>query len=207
MKLCVLINAYLLDAPNVIIGRRNGSISGFPEMVFGNKPTDGGFLILDKYEHDQLLADYPEAKPLIRRYEGADSYINGEERYCLWIKDEQLALAQSIPPIHKRLESVAAFRLDSKAESTRLYADRPHLFKQRAHVETDSLIVPSTSSSNREYIPIGFLTKDTIISNSAQVVYNANKIIFGIITSQMHMTWVRAVGGRLKTDYRYTSLV
>lgn len=207
VKTCTLINAYLLDAPNVIIGRRNGSISGFPEMVFGNKPTDGGFLILDKYERDQLLADYPEARPLIRRYEGADSYINGEERYCLWIKDEQVDLAKSIPPIQKRLESVAAFRLESKAESTRLYADRPHLFKQRAHMETDSLIVPSTSSSNRDYIPIGFLTKDTIISNSAQVVYNANKIIFGIITSQMHMTWVRAVSGRLKTDYRYTSLI
>lgn len=207
VRTCELINAYLLDAPNVIVGRRNGSISGFPEMVFGNKPTDGGFLLLDKYERDQILSDYPEAQPLIRRYEGADSYINSDERFCLWIKDEQVDLANSIPLIRKRLDGVAAFRLESKAESTRLYADRPHLFKQRAHQETDSLIVPGTSSETREYIPIGFLTKDTIISNSAQVIYNANKFIFGIITSKMHMVWVAAIGGKLETRYRYTSLV
>lgn len=207
VKFCKQINAYLLDAPNVIIRRCNQSISGFPEMVFGNKPTDGGFLILDKYERDQLLADYPTAAPLVRRYEGADSYINGDERFCLWIKDEQLPIALSIPPIQKRLENVTKFRMESKAESTRLYADRPHLFKQRAHQETDSLIVPRVSSERREYIPIGFLTKDTIINDAAQAVYHANKLIFGIITSKMHMAWVAAIGGKLETRYRYSSLV
>lgn len=206
-KLCPQINAYLQDAPNVIIGRRNSSISGFPEMVFGNKPTDGGFLIMDKYEYDQLITDYPEALCLVRRYEGADSYINGDERFCLWIKDEQIPLANSIPPIQKRLEGVRDFRLASKAESTRLYANRPYLFKQRAHQETDSIIVPRVSSEKREYIPIGFLTKETIINDAAQVIYNANKFIFGIITSHMHMTWVAAIGGKLETRYRYSSLV
>lgn len=206
-KLCPQINAYLQDAPNVIIGRRNSSISGFPEMVFGNKPTDGGFLIMDKYEYDQLITDYPEALCLVRRYEGADSYINGDERFCLWIKDEQIPLANSIPPIQKRLEGVRDFRLASKAESTRLYANRPYLFKQRAHQETDSIIVPRVSSEKREYIPIGFLTKETIINDAAQVIYYANKFIFGIITSHMHMTWVAAIGGKLETRYRYSSLV
>ena len=206
-KMCSQINAYLQDAPNVIISRKNKSISGFPEMVFGNKPTDGGFLVLDKFEYDQLVYEYPDSKALIRRYEGADSYINGDERYCLWIKDEQVPLAKSIPPILKRLENVHDFRLASKAESTRLYADRPHLFKQRAHKETDSIIIPRVSSEKREYIPIGFLTKDTIINDAAQVIYNANKLIFGIITSHMHMTWVAAVGGKLETRYRYSSLV
>lgn len=207
VKLCKQINAYLLDAPNVIIRRCNHSVSGFPEMVFGNKPTDGGFLILDCYEKEQLLSEYPNALPLVRRYEGADSYINGDERFCLWIKDEQLHLAYSIPPIQKRLENVAKFRMESKAESTRLYADRPHLFKQRAHQETDSIIVPRVSSERREYIPIGFLTKETIINDAAQVIYHANKFIFGIITSKMHMVWVAAIGGKLETRYRYSSLV
>lgn len=207
MKLCSQINAYLLDAPNVIVSRCNYSISGFPEMVFGNKPTDGGFLIMDKIEKDNILSEYPQASPLIRRYEGADSYINGEERYCLWIKDEQLSLAKSIPPIAERLLNVAKFRLASKAESTVLYADRPHLFKQRAHIETDAIIVPRVSSERREYIPIGFLTKETIINDAAQAIYNANHFVLGILNSAMHMAWVRAIGGRLKTDYRYSSLV
>ena len=207
MKLCPQINAYLLDAPNVIVSRCSHSISGFPEMVFGNKPTDGGFLIMDQTERDIILSQYPQAVPLIRRYEGADSYINGDIRYCLWIKDEQLPLAESVPPIAERLRNVANFRLASKAESTVLYADRPHLFKQRAHKETDAIIVPGTSSERRVYIPIGFLTSETITSNSAQVIYEANHFIFGILTSAMHMAWVRAIGGRLKTDYRYSSLV
>lgn len=207
VKVCSNINAYLLDAPNVIVGRHSKSISGFQEMVFGNKPTDGGFLILDKFERDQLLSDYPEAKPLVRRYEGADSYINGEERFCLWINDNQLSLAKSIPPIQARLNKVSEFRLKSKAESTVLYADRPYMFKQRAHQETDSLIVPRVSSETREYIPIGFLSKDTIINDAAQVVYNADKLVFGILNSSMHMSWVRAIGGRLETRYRYSSLV
>ena len=207
VKVCSSINAYLLDAPNVIVGRHSRSISGFQEMVFGNKPTDGGFLILDKFEKDQLLSDYPEAKTLVRRYEGADSYINGDERFCLWINDNQLSLAKSISPIQERLNKVAEFRLKSKAESTVLYADRPYLFKQRAHQETDSLIVPRVSSETREYIPIGFLTKDTIINDAAQVIYNADKFIFGILNSSMHMAWIRAIGGRLETRYRYSSLV
>ena len=206
-KQCTTINAYLLDAPNTIISRCPKSISGFPEMVFGNKPTDGGFLILDKIEKDCMIEQYPQAQLLIKRYQGADSYINGEERFCLWIQDSQLELAQSIPPIQERLQKVREFRLKSKADSTVLYADRPHLFKQRAHKETDAIIVPRVSSERRMYIPIGLLTNDTIISDAAQAVYGADILTFGILCTRIHVIWTGAIGGKLETRYRYSSLV
>ncbi|MEI7502020.1 MAG: type IIL restriction-modification enzyme MmeI, partial [Paludibacter sp.] len=205
-KECKNINAYLLDAPNVIIGRLGNSISKFPEIVFGNKPTDGGYLILNKSDRDELISKYPEAKSIIKGYQGADSFINGDYRYCLWITDENLQLAISIPDVNYRLQKVAEFRLKSDAESTVLYADRPYMFKQRAHKETLSIIIPRVSSERREYIPIGFLDNTTVISDAAQAIYNANIFIFGIISSRVHVLWVAAIGGKLKSDYRYSSL-
>lgn len=203
---CQTINAYLLDAPNVIIGRNSKPISDFPEMVFGNKPTDGGFLIMEQFEKDIIVNDYPQAERLIKKYHGADSFLYGENRYCLWIKDDDLNLAYSIPPVKSRLEKVKEFRLQSKAESTVLYANRPHLFKQRAHKDTDAIIVPGTSSERRNYIPMGIVSKDVILSNSTQVIYEANTFIFGILSSRIHVIWVATVGGKLETRYRYTNL-
>lgn len=205
-KFCNNINAYLLDAPNIIIGRISKSISNFPEMVFGNKPTDGGFLILNSIEKDEMLSKYPNSKEIIKKYHGADSFINGEDRFCLWITDETLSLAKSIPEINERLDKVAMFRKSSKADSTVLYADRPHLFKQRAHKDSISIIVPSVSSERRNYIPIGLLDGGTIISNAAQAIYNADTFILGIISSRMHVIWVESIGGKLKSDYRYSIL-
>lgn len=200
------INAYLLNAPNIIVERITKSISGLPNMVFGNKPTDGGFLILDEDEYNKIITQYPKAKRIIRYYQGADSYINDTIRYCLWISDDDVELANSIPPIKQRLDAVSNFRKESKAESTVLYADKPHLFKQRAHLDGQSLIIPRVSSERRRYIPIGFLDSCTIISDSAQAVYDANYFIFGIITSYVHMLWAKTIGGKLETRYRYTNL-
>ncbi|MFR9641723.1 MAG: DNA methyltransferase [Rikenellaceae bacterium] len=206
-KIAQNINAYLMDAPNIYIDRIGKSISGFQEMVFGNKPTDGGFLILSPTERDDIINSYPEASQLIRYYQGADSFINGDTRYCLWITDEQLELAYSIAPIKQRLDSVSEFRKKSKASCTVAYADRPHLFKQRAHISGDALIVPATTSERRIYIPIGFMDDRTIISNAAQVVYSANIFMFGILTSKMHMAWVKAVGGKLEERIRYSATI
>lgn len=203
---CKNINAYLLNAPNVIIGR-HPRISQFQEMVFGNKPTDGGFLILSAEEKESILNEYPKAAPLIRMYHGADSYINGIARFCLWITDDLLSLANSIPPIKNRIDNVALFREQSVAKCTVLYADKPHLFKQRAHKDGVSLIVPRVSSERREYIPIGLLDEHTIISDAAQAVYGADILTFSVLSNRMHMVWLRAIGGKLKTDYRYSSLV
>lgn len=204
---CEHINAYLLNAPNIIISRRSFSLSGLQEMVFGNKPTDGGFLILEAEEREKILSKYPKAKDIIKSYHGADSYINGEERYCLWITDKQVLLANSIPPVKERLDKVRNFRKISKADSTVLYADRPHLFKQRAHKDGTSIIVPRVSSEKRKYIPMGLLDGNTIVSDAAQVVYNADTFTLGILSNSMHMAWVEAVGGKLETRYRYSSLV
>lgn len=204
---CKNINAYLLNASNIIVARRANSLSGFKKMVFGNKPTDGGFLILEPPEKEKLIAEYPQAKDLVKEYQGADSYINGEERYCLWITDRQVSLANSIPPIKERLKKVCEFRKKSKADSTVLYADRPHLFKQRAHKDGASIIVPRVSSENRSYIPVGLLDEKTIVSDAAQVVYNADVFTLGILSNLMHMVWVEAIGGKLESRYRYSSLV
>ena len=206
-RLCKNINAYLIDGPNIIVGRLFGSISGFQEMVFGNKPSDGGFLILEKDEKDKIIDEFPNAAQLIKSYQGADSYINGDSRYCLWITDELLNVANTIKPIRERIENVKKYRAASKADSTVQWANRPHLFKQRAHKDTDAIIVPRVSSERRKYIPMGILSRDTIISDAAQVIYDANIFTFGVINSEIHMIWLKSIGGKLETRYRYSSLV
>ena len=204
---CGHINAYLLDGPNIIINRIGSSISNLPEMVFGNKPTDGGFLILDQRERDSILNEYPQAERIIKKYHGADSFLYGDIRYCLWITEKDVSFAYSIPPIKTRLDKVRDFRLKSKAESTVLYAERPYLFKQRAHKDTESIIVPRVTSERRQYVPVGLLNEDTIISDAAQAIYDANIFIVGILCSHIHVVWLSAIGGKLETRYRYSSLV
>ena len=206
-KRCQHINAYLLDGPNIIISRINSSISGLPEMVFGNKPTDGGYLILDQYEKDSIIRDYPQAEKLFKKFHGADSFLYGEVRYCLWIREQDADFAYTIPPIKERLKKVRIFRAASKADSTVLYADRPYLFKQRAHKDTNSIIVPRVTSERRQYVPVGLLNKDTIISDAAQAIYDANIFVLGILCSHIHVVWLSAIGGKLETRYRYSSLV
>ena len=200
------ISAYLIPNNTTIIGRLSKPISNLPPMVFGSKPTDGGYLILSSEEMAALIESDERATDLIKQYHGADSYINGEQRYCLWIRDEDLPLAKSISEVKRRLDLVASFRLKSKAPCTVAYADKPHLFKQRAHQQGNSLIIPRVSSERRQYIPIGFLDSDTVISDAAQAIYDANLFTFGIITSYIHMIWARTIGGKLETRYRYTNL-
>ena len=204
---CSEINAYLLAAPNIFIKRRNKSISGLPKMVFGNKATDGGFLILDLAEKDKMVRDYPEASKFLKYYQGADSFINGETRYCLWITDDDIEEAEAITPIRQRLESVKAFRLKSKAPCTVKCADTPHLFKQRAHRDGKALLVPRVSSERRNHLPIGFVDSETIASDATQVIYGADLLTFATLSNRMHTIWLKAVGGKLKNDYRYSNLV
>ena len=136
---------------------------------------------------------------------GADDLINDIERYCLWITDSDLSLAQSSPDIGERLRLCAEFRKRSKAKCTVAYAARPHLFKQRAHKNTYSIIVPSVSSERRTYIPMGFVDANTVVSNAANAIFDAEPWIFGIINSRIHMLWVRTVGGQLETRLRYSA--
>jgi len=199
------INAYLAVGSNVILSRRSNSISNFPVMARGSMPTDGGHLILSNKERLELLERYPQSEQFIKIFMGANEFLNGICRWCLWIEDDDLCDAKRIPIIADRLNKVSEFRLSSKAPSTRAYSIYPNRFRQAAYKRTPSIIIPEVSSERRDYIPMGFLGEDTVVSNKGQVIYNAEAYLFGVLTSQMHMLWVNAVGGRLKTDYNYSS--
>lgn len=204
---CEYINSYLLAAPEILIERKKKPISNLPRMVFGNKPSDGGNLILTPQERDKIIFECPEAEKFIRFYQGSDSFINGDTRYCIWIGENERAEAEEIAPIRVRIEAVAEFRRNSVAASTVEAAEYPHMFRQRAHREGKALLVPSVSSERRDYIPIGFVDGNTIISNLAQVVYGASLLTFALLANRMHTIWLSAVGGKLETRYRYSNLV
>lgn len=199
------ITPYLTRGENVIVTKTNLLQQDIPPMVFGSMPRDGGFLILEENVAENLRSRYPDSKIIIKKYIGSQELMKGFVRYCLWIDEENKHIAFSIPEIVDLLHKVTEERTQSDAESTRAYADRPYLFVQRAYQPTDAIIVPSVSSERREYIPIGYIDKDTVISNLAFAIYDAQLWLFGILTSKMHNIWVRTVGGRLKTDYRYSA--
>ena len=202
------INPYLLNAPTVIIKKMQKPISKLPIMVFGDAPKDGGYLILSTEEKDNLISENSEVESLIKKYIGAYEYLNGKDRWCLWIDDERkLQIANSITKIYERFEKVKENRLASPKVQTQEFAKVPHRFVEIRYQKTDStLIIPVVTSERREYIPIGFIDGETIITN-ASVIYNAEAWNFGVISSSMHMAWMRTVAGRLKTDYRYSSVL
>ncbi|MDQ7090527.1 MAG: class I SAM-dependent DNA methyltransferase [Methylococcales bacterium] len=200
------INAYLTSGTGLIINKRAKAISNLPLIYFGNMPRDGGHLVISsEEERASIISSDPRASKFILKYLGSKEFIRSEIRYCLWIEDKDLNEASSIPKINNRILAVKNERLISKAESTKKYANQPHRFVQISYQKKRSIIIPSVSSERREYIPIGFLDKNIIVSNLAFAIYDPPTYIFAIISSRMHMTWVRAVAGRLKTDYRYSS--
>ena len=198
------INPYLLDGSNIVVSGSSKPLSNFPEMKFGNMPNDGGGLIFTEEEYDQLIKQFPKAKSYMRLLLGSAEFIRGSKRYCLWIEDEQLDEAIKIPEIVRRIEKTEIHRLNSKDEGTNRLGERSHQFRDRNTARESQLIIPSVSSESRAYIPCGYLDSTTIVSNSAQVIYDAEPYMFAIINSRMHMVWVKNVGGKLKTDYRYS---
>lgn len=198
------INPYLVDAPNVLVSTRQKAPLGVPEMTFGSMPRDGGNLILSKGERDSLLASRPDLAPLVKKYTGAKEFINGYNRYCLWLTEASPSLIKSSPFILDRIKKTRAFRLLSRAESTRNFARSPGLFCQIAEPGGNYLLVPRVSSESRDYIPVGYVDEDTIGNDQVLMIRGATLYHFGILNSTMHMAWVRAVCGRLKSDYRYS---
>jgi hypothetical protein len=198
------INAYLTDGGKTIIQRRSIPLSSFNEMSFGNMPNDGGGLILSEEEKDTLLSENPEAEKYIKKLLGAQEFIRGQIRYCLWISDKEKINAEKIPFIENRIKNVKEYRGKSTRATTRNLAKVYYRFGEIRHKESSQIIVPRVSSERREYIPSGFLESDTVISDSALAIYDAESWLFGVLNSKMHMVWIRAVGGRLKTDYRYS---
>ncbi|MFN3703298.1 DNA methyltransferase [Thermomonas sp.] len=201
------INPYLVDAADVVLENRGRPICDVPKMLWGNKATDGGNFVLSPAERDVLLQKEPAAASYIRRYVSSEDFLNGELRYCLWLKDIEPDELRVMPELASRIEAVRQFRLKSKAASTRDYAKYPTLFRQIAQPESSYLAVPKTSSERRTYIPIGFMSKDVIAASEIFTVAGAGLYHFGVMTSLMHMAWVKSVCGRLKSDYRYSSTI
>lgn len=213
------INPYLTYGPNVIVETTNKAISDIPQMLFGNQPRDGGNLILDNVEeYNEIVSDYPELIPFIKKYIGSSEFINGKMRYCLWMNEKEYQKVSYIQFLSDKVDAVKKLRLTSTSKSTVYTADFPYsfavrggydeayaTFKASGEDEFLQILVPRVSSENREYVPMGFVGEDTIISDSAMAVYNAPIWLLGLLESRMHMVWLRAVGGRLKTDYRYSA--
>lgn len=199
------INPYLLDAPDVLISSRGAALCNVPRMTAGNKPSDGGNLILSQEERDALIAKDESIAPCIRRYVGSKDFINNDEvRYCLWLKGISPTLYRKNTEIMRRLEAVKQMRLASSAAPTRALAQKPYLFFSTPQTDSNYLCIPEVSSERRRYIPIGFMDKSIIASNKLLIVPDATLYHFGVLTSNVHMAWTRTVCGRLKSDYQYS---
>ncbi len=202
------INGYLVNADNVFIQLR-GKLRNpcVPKLVQGNKPWDGGNLILSTEEKDALVVKYPSAITFIHPFVGSYEFINRKERWCLWLKDVAPNEYRNIPEVMQRLANCADVRRKTKTVAVQAQAETPMLFSQIRQPEKDYILVPETSSASRRYIPMGFMSKDVIASNSTLVAADATLFLFGVMTSNVHMAWMRTVCGRLKSDYRYSPSV
>lgn len=202
------INSYLVDGSDIIITNRNEPICNVPKMIWGNKPTDGGyFLFDDELQKDEFIKKEPMAEIWIRPYMSGDDFIQSKFRYCLWLKDIDPSQLNQLPEVKKRVEAVKKTRLESKAELTRRKAETPTLFVQISQPESNYLAIPEVSSEKRKYIPIGFIEKNVIASNTIQLVPNASMWHFGILTSLMHNIWMRYTCGRLESRFRYSNSI
>ena len=204
------INAYLSPAPDVFVGSRRKPISDVPEMVFGSMANDNGNLTLTVEERKELVRRYPDARKWIRPYLGSTEFINGQERYCLWLDtpadgEEDYLM---IPEIKERIKHVQMFRLSSKRDATIKLAETPEKFGEiRQPAEGSYILVPRVSSIRRPYIPMGFVSSEWIASDAVLIIPGADEAIFAILTSSMHMVWVRTIAGRLKSDFRYSASI
>ena len=201
------INPYLIDAPLILVPSREAPISKVPPMLYGNKPADGGFLLLSDEEKHELGEREPGAKKYLRPFISAKEFLHGEKRWCLWLVDFEPQDLKKLPLIRQRIEEVRKFRGASKKGATVELAASPTLFAEIRQPMNDYLLVPCHSSELRDYIPIGFFSAKNIVANSCMCVPNATRYEFGVMTSAMHMAWVRQVCGRLESRYRYSAQI
>ena len=202
------INGYLIGAPDIFIQSRGKPLNPqLPIMSKGSQPTDGGNLLLSIEEREELIKNYPETAAFIKRYMGSDEFINNRFRYCLWMKGVAPSEYRKIPPIMNRLEKVSMARLKSPTASVRRDAEIPMLFTQIRQPDSYYLVVPEVSSQRRKYIPIGYMSPEIISSSKLILIPEASIYMFGVMTSNVHMAWMRVVCGRLKSDYSYSPAV
>jgi len=207
MTLVPHINAYLLPAPNVFIEKRTKPICDVEPMIYGSEPREGGFLLLDEAQRSELLDESPFAEKWIRRFVSSDDFLNGNVRYCLWFEPNDLREADRSAIIRQRLIDCREFRLKSKQTQAHAAAETPGLFASIRQPRTDYLLVPIVSSESRRYIPIGYMPANIIASNACFTMPNASLYTFGVLASNVHNAWMRAVAGRLKSDYRYSNTI
>ena len=203
------INAYLMDAQNVFIDSRSKTIEERTKpLLFGSMPNDGGHLIIELNEYEDFVKQEPESQKYIKTFIGAEEFINNKKRYCLWLVNAEPKHLKQCPHILERIQKVREHREHSSREATRKLAAMPSLFGEIRQPETGNyLLIPSATSSERKYIPMGFLPSSVIASNLVLLVPNATLYEFGVLTSQMHMAWMRTVCGRLGNGYRYSAQI
>ena len=201
------ISPYLIDAPTLFIESRNKPLCNVPEICKGSQPTDGGNLIVTEEDYNGFMKQAPASAKYIRMFLGADEFLNGKNRYCLWLDGISPKELQGMPLVLERVQLVRDFRLSSKKAATRKQADTPTLFTENRQPSEDFIAIPEVSSGTRRYIPMGFLHPDTICSNKLQILPGASIYHFGVLMSNVHMAWMRTVCGRLKSDYDYSAKI
>ncbi|MBL4809331.1 MAG: class I SAM-dependent DNA methyltransferase, partial [Phycisphaerales bacterium] len=198
------ISPNLFEGPPEVLSNRRNPICPVPGMKYGNKPTDGGGFLLSPSERAQFISECPATEKYIRRYIGAADFLDGKLRYCLWIPDILPNELRSLPLIANRVQQVRDFRLKSKAKTTRDYAEYPTRFRQIAQTEESYILIPRHTSETRRYIPFAYFDPEVIVSDACFFIPNAKPYHFGMISSEMHMAWIRQFCGRIKSDYRYS---
>ena len=201
------INPYLINLPNIFIEKKNKPISSIPKMSFGSMANDGGSLFMTNEEKILIQEQTPQAMKYIKKVLGSVEFIRGIDRYCIWADQLGYEELNKIPFFNTRFESVRRHRLSSDREATQDLANIPYAFAENRYKHSSAIIMPRVSSERRDYIPIGFLGEDNIISDSALAIYDAEPWLFSILTSRMHMQWVKVVGGKLETRYRYSASI
>lgn len=210
------INAYLAAGEEILVFSKSSAVSSLPEIKFGNMPRDGGHLLIEnKEEKEKITSKYPELEKYIKKYIGGSEYINDKNRFVFWLDKNSYESIALNPLVSERVGMVRNMRENSSKKDTRLAAEKPYEFVERIRYDEayekgdvegcQAIIVPRVSSESRTYVPMGFIEDDTIVSDSAMVIYNAPIWLLGILESKMHMVWLRSIGGKLKTDYRYSA--
>jgi hypothetical protein len=198
------LSPYLTEGADTVVRKERKPLCRVPEIRCGNKPTDDGNFILTEAEKKELVAHEPGAARFLFPYLGAEEFINGWQRWCLWLEDASPAELRALPEVMRRIDAVREFRLKSTAAPTRKAAATPTRFFYVSQPRTDYILIPEVSSERRHFIPIGFVSKSVISANTNFLVPSSDPFLFGVLTSSMHMAWTRQIGGRLKSDYRYS---
>ncbi len=200
------INAYLVNCPDIFVETERRSIFGLPFMDYGNKPSDGGFLIISADERDDIISTHSEAEKYIRPYMGSQEVVNNYTRYCIWVKEYEFAEASAIPQFAERFQMVRQFRLASPKKPTQKMANRPYEFDQiRIDPIQSSILIPSVTSERRPYLPVERVSAGVVSSNANQVLYDAPDWCIALIASRLHLVWIATVCGKLKSDFRYSN--